>query len=124
MDVFEIVDGKIKLIKSLRLGDPKLKSTVESGIFYSAKLTEDTQIGYLNICATEDYIYALYTDKKARESTRKSNIVLVFDWNGNPVRKYLLDTDVYYMAVDESLHSMFAAIKNSEKGWSIICYKI
>ena len=124
LDVFEIVDGKIKLIKSLRLGDLKLKSTVESGIFYSAKLTEDTQIGYLNICATEDYIYALYTDKKACESARKSNIVLVFDWNGNPVRKYLLDTDVYYMAVDESLQSMFAAIKNSEKGWSIICYKI
>ena len=58
LDVFEIVDGKIKLIKSLRLGDPKLKSTVESGIFYSAKLTEDWIFEYL--CNGRLYICFVY----------------------------------------------------------------
>ena len=114
IDFFEIVDNEIKLTKSLRLGNPTSQPVT----------TENSQIGYINLCATGEYVYALYSEKKAIKSTRKSNVVLVFDWSGNPVKKYLLDTDAYYIAVDETEQSMFAAVKNSERGWSIQCYNL
>lgn len=128
IDFLELVDNKIKLIKSLRLGNPISKPVTNSigggGMYYSVDLTENSLIGYINICGSGDYVYALYSDKKAIESARKSNVVLVFDWSGNPVKKYLLDTDAYYIAVDGAEQSMFAAVKNSEGGWSVQCYSL
>lgn len=111
--------------KSLRLGDPISKPFVGGGgTIFSVDLTEDTQIGYINLSATTQYVYALYSNKKVYEASRKSNIVLVFDWNGNPVKKYVLDTDAYYIAVDEVQQNIYAAVKNSESGWSIVCYSL
>lgn len=74
--------------------------------------------------ATSKYVYALYSDKKMYENNRKSDTVLVFDWDGNPIKKYSLDTDAYYIAVDSTQQSLFAAVKNSSSGWKIICYAL
>lgn len=82
-------------------------------------------MGYINIAATSKFVYALYSDKKLFDSGgRKSNTVLVFDWEGNPVKKYLLDKETYYITVDEKQQGMFTAVKNSEGGWSIISYTL
>jgi len=125
IDFFEIVNNKIIVKKCLRLGDPISKPFVGGGgTIFSVDLTEDTQIGYINLSATTQYVYALYSDKKVYEASRKSNTVLVFDWNGNPVKKYILDTDAYYIAVDEVHQNIFAAVKNSESGWNIVCYSL
>lgn len=128
IDFVEIVNDKIELIKSLRLGNPILESVTNTiaggGVSCSADLSENTQIGYINICATDEFVYALYSDKMAFESQRKSNVVLVFDWNGNPVKKYMLDADAYYITADEKQRSLFAAVKNSDGGWSVRCYSL
>ena len=87
IDFFEIVNNKIELIKSLRLGDPINKPVNEEGIYY-VDLTENTQTGYIDLSATSKYVYALYSDKKMYENNRKSDTVLVFDWDGNPIKKY------------------------------------
>ena len=94
MDFFQVKNEKIQLIKSLRLGNPDYYSAVEGNMF-SADLTEESIIGYIDVSATSDGVYALYSDGKAYESGRRSNVVLAFDWEGNPVKKYILDTDVY-----------------------------
>ncbi len=124
IDFFEISNNKIKLIKSLRLGDPISKPMIEVGRFFSVDPTEDTQIGYIHLSATDKNVYALYTDKKVYESPRKSNVVLVFDWEGNPVKKYVLDKDAHYIAVDDEQKSLFAAVVDSEGGWTVICYRL
>ena len=127
MDFFEIKNDKIELIKSLRLGNPIYKPTtgqMGDNTFYSADLTEDSQVGYINLSATEKYVYALYSDKKLYANGRKSNTVLVFDWKGTPVKKYLLDNDAYYIAVDEIRQNMLVAVKNSEGGWRIDSYAL
>lgn len=125
LDIVEIVSDKIKLIKSLRFGAPIYIPTVEgNGMYQSVNLTESSQVGYINLSATSKYIYALYSDKKLYENGRKSNIVLVFDWNGNAVKKYTLDTEAYYVTIDEADQKMFAAVKNLNGGWSIIRYTL
>ena len=123
LDIIENINGKIKLKKSLRFGNPIYKPGAEAdGLYQSVDMTEDTQVGYINLCATTKYLYALYSDKKIYENGRKSNLVLVFDWEGNAIRKYLLDADAHYIAVDEIGQKIFAAVKNTEGGWSIASY--
>lgn len=127
IDFFEIVNNKIKLTKSLRLGDPICEPKVEKiggSTYFSVSRTEDSQVGYVSLSATAKYVYALYSDKNLNKNGWKSNVVLVFDWDGNPVAKYTLDADAYSIAVDEVRQNLFAAVKNSEGGWSIVCYAI
>lgn len=85
-------------------------------------------IGYLDICATEQYIYALYTDKKMYNNgvrnSFNSDLIFVFDWNGNPITKYKISKEAYYITVDEISRKMYAVVKNESKGWSIICYSV
>ena len=69
------------------MGDPINKPVNEEGIYY-VDLTENTQTGYIDLSATSKYVYALYSDKKMYENNRKSDTVLVFDWDGNPIKKY------------------------------------
>lgn len=125
LDIVENADGKIKLKKSLRFGNPIYKPVTEGGgLYQGVDMTEDTQVGYINLSATTKYIYALYSDKKIYENGRKSNLVLAFDWEGNAIRKYLLDVEAYYITVDEVGQMMFAAVKNTEGGWSIVSYAL
>ncbi|MCD8184481.1 MAG: TolB-like 6-bladed beta-propeller domain-containing protein [Bacteroides sp.] len=115
LDIIEVVDGKIKLIKSLRLADPICKPA-SNGVYQSVGMTENSQVGYINLSATSKYIYALYSDKKIYEHGRKSNVVLAYDWNGNAVKKYILNADAYYIAIDAVDQTIYAAVKNAEGG--------
>lgn len=121
IDFFKVENGKISLIKPQRRGNPIYHPVAEGGMF-RANLTGDSEIGYIHLCATGRYLYALYSPEKAYESSRKSDTVLVFDWEGNPVMRYILDIPVYYIAVDEVRGRLISAIKNADDGWSIISY--
>lgn len=125
LDFFEVAGNKIKLIKSLRLGDPVYESLVEAKEqLFMARPTKETIHGFIELCATPKYVYALYSDGKIFEAPRETKIVLVFDWNGKPVKKLLLDTNAFHIAVNEKEQSLFAIVKNEEGGFSIISYAL
>lgn len=125
LDFFEIKDSKIKQIKLQRWKNPVLKSVVEgNGTMFSATPTEKTETGYINLCSTSQYVYALHSDKPLYENWRKSTTVFVFDWNGTPIKKYILPQNAYYIAVNENSQKMYAAVKNKDSGWTIACYKM
>ncbi len=46
------------------------------------------------VCSTDKYIYALYNGYDDLEKQGKS-AVLVFDWNANPIVKYIIDASSY-----------------------------
>lgn len=56
LDIVEIVDQKIKLIKSLRFAGPLYKP-MSDGMYQSVDLTENTCVGYINLSATSKYIW-------------------------------------------------------------------
>lgn len=125
LDFFEVKDSKIKPIKLQRWKNPVLKSVVEgNGTMFSANPTEKTETGYINICSTSQYVYALHSNKPLYENWRKSTTVLVFDWDGTPIKKYILPQEAYYIAVNEKLQRLYAAIKNKDNGWTVACYGI
>lgn len=125
IDFLEVKDGSIRLLNSLRLGNPAYQpETSSDGRMNSANLTSHSVWGYINICATRNYVYALYTEKAIGESGRRSSTVLVYDWQGEPVKRYSLDAEVYAIAVDSEDRRLFASLKDADGDWNIALYEL
>ena len=118
---------KIHLIKSLHFANPNYQPVSNDNLNRVIPSKENI-IGYLDICATKEYIYALYADKKRftdnKSNNYNSDTILVFDWNGNPIRKLKLTNEAYYICINEDRQMLYAAVKDASYGWSIISYKL
>jgi hypothetical protein len=128
IDFIDVSNNKINLIQSLHLRNPKLKPIQNDG-FNTVIPDRDNSIGYIDIATSHQYIYALYTNKTLVNeddtgNTYSSDIVLVFDWQGNPIKKYKLTKEAYYITVNEKINKLYAATINEEEGWSIISYQM
>ena len=127
IDFIEVNDGSINLVNSIRLRDPEGKPFGSNGMNYV--IPDSTMpIGYIDLAFDTDYVYALYTDKKGKEpdgriNSTSSNLVLVFDWDGNPVKMYRLDRSAYYIAVNKVTKKMYCAVKDSG-AWNIVRYDL
>ena len=90
LDIVEINNNKIHLIKSLHFANPNYQPVSNDNLNRVIPSKENI-IGYLDICATKEYIYALYADKKRftdnKSNNYNSDTILVFDWNGNHIEK-------------------------------------
>ena len=128
LDIIEVQENHINVVKMLRLRNPTGQPT-PTDRYYSVDLDVSSPMGYIDIAPGTDYIYALYTDKKwidnyGKGNQRNSDIILVFDWEGNPVKKYKLNREVYCITVNESLNKLFASCINSESGWTITAFDL
>jgi hypothetical protein len=82
-------------------------------------------MGFSDVQMTDHYIYALFhgqTFKEIEQAYRKGQkpesggrFLYVFDLNGNPVRKYILDHAVQGIHVDEQTHTLFATDVNKNE---------
>lgn len=97
-------DKKFKSIFSRTYYLPRFHVVIQ-GDLSTAKLEEGCKYGFMDVTYTKDFIYALYNDKIATTDDLQdllSNIILVYDWNGNPVRKILLDRPCYSISIDNN----------------------
>lgn len=76
----------------------------------------DEHFTYVECASDDNYIYALYsgyTDKEKGKLASDGNRILVFDWEGTPVKEYELDQLVTCIQVDPVQKKIFAlAYKN------------
>lgn len=66
---------------------------------------------HLDACTTEDYVYTLYSGRSLKEhgmSCFQGNLIRVYDWKGNLVKKLQLDIDVKQMAVSMDNRKIYA----------------
>lgn len=66
---------------------------------------------HLDACTTEDYVYTLYSGRSLKEhgmSCFQGNLIRVYDWEGNLVKKLQLDIDVKQMAVSMDNRKIYA----------------
>lgn len=73
---------------------------------YAESDNPDAELGARGISVSDSYIYVLYSPKTHRmheegKETRNSEI-WVFDWEGEPIRKILVDTQIECFCVDEA----------------------
>lgn len=72
---------------------------------YAQSDTPDAELGARGIAVSNKYVYVLYNPNTHRmheehKETQNSEI-WVFDWDGDPVRKILIDTQIECFCVDE-----------------------
>lgn len=72
--------------------------------------------GYIAACASNQFIYVLYSGKEINQSSLESltssflsDRVYVFDWSGKPIKYYDLDCNVRSIAVDFNDDILYAA---------------
>ncbi|QTD39272.1 hypothetical protein JL193_04460 [Polaribacter batillariae] len=64
---------------------------------------------FLDVATTKDYIYVLYSGKpygNTKASVGKSylsNLIYVFNWKGEPVKKFKLDKEVISITIDKKI---------------------
>lgn len=91
VEFYDISDGKFTLKKAL--GDPRTLEQLRAEDFW--KKTEGKY--YDGFAADRDHVYIVEYDYTREEKSPRrilSSAVLVYDWDGNPVRKYILDKPV------------------------------
>ena len=84
----------------------------------SVAIHRSSRMFFIDATATNNYIYLLYSNKIIEDgfhSARQSNQVLVFDWQGNPITRLLLDIEVSVIAVSENDEYLFAYANELEK---------
>ena len=72
-------------------------------------MSRESKIGHYKVISSQDYIFVLYSDRKFDELFKSTFIckdILVFDWEGNPVKRYIPDKGIRCMAYDKSSNSL------------------
>lgn len=100
IDFFEIVDTKIVPIKNYHLGNP-IYETIQQSIYNRVIPTDKTINGYKDLCATEEYVYALYSNQKFYDESYCSSTILVYNWDGEAIKKIKLLHKALYIAADK-----------------------
>jgi hypothetical protein len=88
-EIFDYKDGEITRVKSYYGNMPKYRSGDGGYLF----LREHNR-GFISDSKTGKYIYLLYSTKTLGERIYTADCLLVFDWNGNPIRRYTLDVPI------------------------------
>ena len=128
LDFIEVANERIRLRRSLRLGNPIVQPTIQtlagSGQTFSVNPNEQTIWGYIDLCATEEHVYALYSENTLYKAGRRSDTVIVFDWDGHPVTRLRLHTDAYRIASDADGKYLYALVQGGTEDWNIIRYPL
>ena len=125
-DAYEIYDysspDSVQIVCSVACGLPDARN--------DGAVTQHAHIGVRYVTVGNEYIYALYigrtlreiiADGKQQESLR-SNKVLVFDWEGNPVKELEIDRELYSIAYNEMDGCLYGIGMDDEFAYTI--YKL
>lgn len=110
MDICSIQNGEIKTIKQICFNYPKVYIKQEKGQSPEVAYSRDSRLGFSDISVTNDRIYALYSGKTYREdsnSMRESSNLLIFDWNGNLLRSFKIETPLTLLSFKEMEHAIY-----------------
>jgi hypothetical protein len=120
--IYEIKDRKINVVKEIFLQGP-LKTLNSLDGFNVCIPNEDCKIGYIDVYSTKKFIYALYNDDVVLNNASVSSDVLVFNWDGTPVRILRLDKKASFICVSDN-DSILYAINSEKEETNILFFKL
>ncbi len=86
-------------------GYTPIYSVVDANGSPSMAETGKTKLAFLDIACTDEFVYVLYSGKNHEDYPglliEHGETVYVFDWEGNPVKKYKLDKGITSMGLSE-----------------------
>ena len=120
--IFSCSDEGMEEIAMLKYYPPKFKPI--NNPYQPMTTSKDSKMGFVDVCCSEDYIFALYSGKIFGEDIFSSHYgghVFVYDWEGNPIKHYKLEKDLFTIEIDES-NGILYGIGNDSEG-CILEYK-
>lgn len=102
MDMIEIYDSKLNLLTRIQGPDgifPKIKEA--NGRIHREGVSKE---GFFFPVVTNEYIYVLYDGREydvENPARYLRDKLLVFDWNGKPVKYYQLSEGIFHFDMDE-----------------------
>ena len=116
-DVIEIYDLKsgeiIKILHGPDLFDvypPVTKNNMKN--YFRVK---DKTIKAYSLYSTQKYIYALYYGIPFKSDDYWGRFLLVFDWDGNPIKYFKLSSEINFFVVDDSSYRIYSVDNKTEK---------
>jgi hypothetical protein len=98
--------------------------SVESAPNYlRPKMSPGRKYGFNDIAVTKDEIYTLFNGPELTKPNTFSDDILVYDWNGKPLRRFKLDRKCRNIALDESNPNFLYALYG-EEDVQIVRYKL
>jgi hypothetical protein len=83
--------------------------------FSYLKNVDNYRLYYTFICVDDKYIYGLYSDTDNKFYKIDSNIINVFDWNGNFIRKIHLDKTAIGVTLDPVKKYLYIDVSEKDK---------
>ncbi len=121
LELYQINKNKIDRIWSINEFFPQGIKLVKMGERQVAVHTQESVSGYLDICCSKKYVYALYSGKKLSESDYAwGKTVKVISWNGDETFEYILNRKVKRIDVTKNDEFLYGVSENSNKEPEII----
>ena len=71
--------------------------------------TDETRFAFVNGAVTNDYIYLAYSGRTGKSpNPHDGNCIYIYDWDGNPIRKLILNKYIQGMAVSKDNKILYA----------------
>ncbi len=108
------IDGLIlEEYKQIKYYGPDFTLPERGGIAWS----KDGQVGFCGLDCDDEFVYALYSGRTFEEYGMLSHNcehLLVYDWDGNPVKHYTLDIPLFSMKYDSEKNTIYGIGYNPE----------
>jgi len=113
---YKIINNKIVVIKEIFLKNPSMKLINLSGNIMTCLPDKNCIHGYLDVYTSNNFVYAIYNNKKvSEENNLLSSNVLVFDWDGKPIKILKLDKKVSFICASDDDSFIYAISYENEK---------
>jgi hypothetical protein len=110
--IYSLADD-IRLIKETKYFEPIFVGAHSD--YEQPRFTKDTKLSACDIASTDEYIYLLYSGKTLEINKMVvGDYLLVYDWDGNPVRYYKLDVPLSSMDIDFENKTIYGVAYNPE----------
>ena len=81
---------------------------------------KDSKVGFCGVDCDDKYIYVLYSGRTLNSHSELKNHcehLLIYDWDGNPIKRYILDIPMWSMKYDKEKNSIYGIAYNPEGGF-------
>lgn len=116
-DLLEIYNSHMELECRVQGPDqfaPELGMREMEGHFVHFLQPGISKFSYINSVLTDSEIWTLYMGGIPTEDEKLRQTLLVFDYEGHPLRRYELDMPVTSYAVDEKEHCIYAVVEHPD----------
>jgi hypothetical protein len=105
LDFFSIDEGNVKEL-STKLYYEGDFTPISGETFNSTAVSDQTIMGFIAAYCTNNYVYVLYSDKTLEDlknTIRSGAHLLCYDWEGNPVMLYELDSPIESFCIQDNI---------------------